>query len=66
MTPEPEVRALVWDAAKRYATGDDLLKAAADHFKIDQKKLAALVEHWRHINSNPAPRTISSVERISF
>ena len=35
---------------ERYATGDDWLKAAAEHFKIDQKRLAALVEHWRHIN----------------
>jgi hypothetical protein len=52
--PESEVRALVWDAAKRYATGDDLLKAAAEHFKIDQKRLAALVEHWRHINCKHA------------
>ena len=48
--PESEVRAFLKDAHRNYATGDDLLKAAAEHFKIDQKRLAALVEHWRHIN----------------
>src|SRR5262245_19035532 len=32
--PAPEVRAFLKDAESRYATGDDLLKAAADHFKI--------------------------------
>src|SRR5688500_18806060 len=47
---EPEVQAFLKDAEKRYATGDEVLKAAAEHFKIDQKRLAALVEHWRHIN----------------
>lgn len=52
--PASEVRAFLKDAERRYATGDDLLKAAAEHFKIDQKQLAALVEHWRHINCRHA------------
>jgi hypothetical protein len=52
--PESEVAAFLKDAERRYATGDDLLKAAAEHFKIDQKRLAALVEHWRHINCKHA------------
>ena len=52
--PEPEVAAFREDAKRRYATGDDVLKAAAEHFKIDQKKLAALVDHWRHINCKHA------------
>src|SRR6185295_3637179 len=52
--PEEEVAAFLKDAVRRYATGDDLLKAAAEHFKIDQKRLAALVEHWRHINCRHA------------
>jgi len=39
---------------ERYATGDDVLKATAEHFKIDQKRLAALAEHWRHINCRHA------------
>jgi hypothetical protein len=51
--PESEVAAFLKDAERRYATGDDLLKAAAEHFKIDQKRLAPLVEHWRHINCKP-------------
>jgi len=52
--PESEVNAFLEDAVRRSATGDDLLKAAAEHFKIDQKRLAALVEHWRHINCKHA------------
>jgi hypothetical protein len=52
--PESEVRPFLKDAHRNYATGDDLLKAAAEHFKIDQKRLAALVEHWRHINCRHA------------
>jgi hypothetical protein len=52
--PASEVRAFLKDAERRYATGDDLLKAAAEHFKVDQKRLAALVEHWRHINCKHA------------
>ena len=52
--PESEVAAFLKDAQRRYATGDDLLKAAAEHFKIDQKRLAPLVEHWRHINCKHA------------
>lgn len=45
---------LARDTQGRYATGDDLLKAAAEHFKIDQMRLAALVERWRHINCEHA------------
>ena len=52
--PRSEVQAFLKDAERRYATGDDLLKAAAEHFKIDQKRLAPLVEHWRHINCKHA------------
>src|SRR4030095_14283461 len=52
--PESEVALFREDAKKRYATGDEVLKAAAEHFKIDQKRLAALVEHWRHINCKHA------------
>lgn len=52
--PEPEVQAFLKDAVKRSATGDDLLKAAAEHFKIDQKRLAELVEQWRHVNCKHA------------
>jgi hypothetical protein len=48
--PESEVEAFLKNAHENYATGDDLLKATAEHFKIDQKRLAASVEHWRHIN----------------
>ena len=52
--PESEVQAFLKDAHRNYATGDDLLKAAAEHFKIDQKRFAQLVEYWRHINCRHA------------
>lgn len=52
--PLSEVQPFLRDARKRSATGDDLLKAAAEHYKMDEKKLAALVEHWRHINCKHA------------
>ena len=52
--PTPEVQAFLHDVQSRYATGDDLLKAAAEHFKIDQQRFAGLVEHWRHINCKHA------------
>lgn len=49
-----EVAAFMKDPESRYASGEDLLKATAQHFKIDQKRLAALVDHWRHINCKHA------------
>lgn len=52
--PRSDVNEFLNDAAKRSATGDDLLKVAADHYKMDQKKLTELVEHWRHINCKHA------------
>jgi len=54
LKPQSEVQAFLDDAVKRYAKGDDLLKAAAEHFKIDRKKFEQLVEHWRHINCRHA------------
>ena len=52
--PESEVKAFLNDATPRHTTGVDLRKAAADYFKIDQKRLEELVEHWRHINCKHA------------
>jgi hypothetical protein len=52
--PEPEVQAFLKNAEQRYDTGDELLKAAAEHFKMDQKHLASLVKQWRHINCQHA------------
>jgi hypothetical protein len=52
--PESDVKAFLEDAEPRHATGEDLRKAAADHFKIDQKRLEELVERWRHINCKHA------------
>jgi hypothetical protein len=55
MKPEADVRAFKKEAVKKYATGEDLRRAAADHFKVDQKRFEELVEHWRHINCKHAP-----------
>jgi hypothetical protein len=52
--PESEVAAFLKDAEKRFAMGADLLKAAAEHYKIDQKQLAALAEQWGHIHCRHA------------
>ena len=52
--PGSDVKAFLEEAKPRHATGEDLRKAAADHFKIDQKRLEELVEHWRHINCKHA------------
>ena len=53
--PESEVKAFLrLDAVKRFATGDELRDAAADHFNIDRKRFETLVEYWRHINCKHA------------
>src|SRR5688572_9004733 len=48
--PEADVRDFLMNAHSEYATGQDLLRAAARHFKIDEKTLAAEVERFRHCN----------------
>ena len=50
LKPEAEVKAFLKDAETRFATSDDVRRAAADHFGIDQKRMDELVEAWRHIN----------------
>ncbi len=52
--PEIEVESYLAMAKKTFATSDDLRKAAADHFKIDQERFAKSVDHWRHINCKHA------------
>lgn len=49
-----EVRTFLDRAKGKFATGDELLKAAADNFQIDPKELTQSVEHWRHINCKHA------------
>ena len=53
--PEAEVRAFLNDAVKKHETGESLRRAAADHFKLDQKQFETTVEFWRHINCKHAP-----------
>lgn len=51
---ESDVKAFLKEALRTYATGELLLKAAAEHFKIDQKRLEDLVERWSHVNCTHA------------
>lgn len=58
--PEAEVREFLKDAEKRYATGQDLMGAAAKHFGIDEATMAAEVERFRHINCSHGPKVVSA------
>lgn len=48
--PEPDVRALLENAHARCATGQELLVAAAQFFELEESRLAAEVERFRHCN----------------
>jgi len=48
--PEAQVAAYLTEAKTRYATGPELLAAAAARFKVDQAVLAAEVEKFKHCN----------------
>ncbi|MFM9995767.1 MAG: DUF4344 domain-containing metallopeptidase [Phycisphaerales bacterium] len=47
---EQDIRTFLDGAESKYATGTDLRKAAAGHFKLDEAVLAAEVEKFKHIN----------------
>lgn len=53
--PEAEVRAFLKDAENAYATGQDLLRAAARHFEVDEAHMATEVERFRHCNCEHEP-----------
>jgi hypothetical protein len=53
--PEAEVREFLKDAEKKYATGPELLSAAARRFGMDETTMAAEVERFRHINCSHGP-----------
>lgn len=48
--PEADVKAFLARAGSTYATGQELLRAAARHFEVDEAALAAEVERFRHCN----------------
>lgn len=48
--PEADVAMFLKDAETRYATGQDLLRAAAQRFEVDETHMAAEVERFRHCN----------------
>lgn len=53
--PEADVNAFLADAESTYATGQELLRAAARRFGIDEANLAAAVERSRHCNCTHGP-----------
>jgi hypothetical protein len=55
MRPEADVRDFLRNAESTYATGPDLLRAAARHFKIDEAAMATEVERFRHVNCAHGP-----------
>jgi hypothetical protein len=61
--PEADVSAFLENAETRYATGEDLLRAAALHFEIDEAQLAAEVERFRHCNCEHA--TVADGRRMA-
>ena len=68
---ESEVRAFLKDAYLNYPDGQALLKATAEHFRIDEAVLAREVERYRHCNcSHPggenAPRLETDWDEIEI
>jgi hypothetical protein len=53
--PEREVAGFLAGAEKRYATGAELLRAAAEHFQVREEVLAAEVDEFRHCNCEHGP-----------
>src|SRR5688572_15436121 len=53
--PEADVSAFLKNAETRYATGQDLLRAAARHFEVDEAQVATEVERFRHCNCDHDP-----------
>jgi hypothetical protein len=48
--PEADVAAFLVGAEKRYATGSELLEAAATRFEVDEQVLSTEVEKFKHCN----------------
>jgi len=48
--PEADVGAFLKNAETKYATGQDLLRAAARYFEVDEAQVATEVERFRHCN----------------
>jgi hypothetical protein len=53
--PEADVRAFLKHAETKYPTGQDLLRDAARHFKLEEAALTAEVERFRHCNCTHGP-----------
>lgn len=52
--PAAKVRPFLREAKTKFATGPEVIPAAAMHFAIDEARLAQLVETWRHVNCKHA------------
>lgn len=53
--PGSEVQGFLVGAEKTYATGEDLLRAAASHFEVDEAILSAQVLEFKHCNCSHGP-----------
>lgn len=53
--PEVSVARFLTDAETRFASGPDLLRAAARHFDLEEAVLAGEVERFRHCNCEHGP-----------
>ncbi|HEX6813022.1 MAG TPA: DUF4344 domain-containing metallopeptidase [Planctomycetota bacterium] len=61
--PEADVRGFLKGAETKFATGQDLLRAAAAHFAIDEARLTAEVERFRHCNCDRGTVEVSAFAR---
>jgi hypothetical protein len=60
---EADVSAFLTNAETKYASGQDLLRAAAAHFAIDEARLTAEVERFRHCNCHHDAVEVSAFAR---
>lgn len=49
---ETDVSSWLRDAHQKFSSGEELMKATATKFQIDEKRLTALVAKFKHINCN--------------
>jgi hypothetical protein len=60
---EADVSAFLTNAETKYASGQDLLRAAAAHFAIDEARLTAEVDRFRHCNCHHDAVEVSAFAR---
>lgn len=63
--PEDQVKAFLTGAEKQFATGQELLQAAARHFSVSEVDLNAAVIKWKHCNCQHALDVVSVATPIN-